>query len=45
MALDLSLKIDIVQVSELSVDDFNRNYFIPQKPVLIKGPGVSTTGR
>ncbi len=37
MALDLSLKIDVVQANELSVDDFNRNYFIPQKPVLIKG--------
>lgn len=37
MALDLSLKIDVVQAGELSVSDFNRNYFIPQKPVLIKG--------
>ncbi len=37
MALDLSLKIDIVSAGELSVNDFNRNYFIPQKPVLIKG--------
>lgn len=37
MALDLSLKIDIVSAGELSVNDFNRNYFVPQKPVLIKG--------
>ncbi|MEK6780127.1 MAG: cupin-like domain-containing protein [Bacteroidota bacterium] len=37
MALDLSLKIDVVLAKDLSEDDFKRNYFIPQKPVLIKG--------
>jgi len=37
MALDLSLKIDTVNANELSSDDFKKKYFIPQKPVLIKG--------
>jgi len=33
--VDLSLKID--QVEDISVEDFKRNYLIPQKPLLIKG--------
>jgi ribosomal protein L16 Arg81 hydroxylase len=33
--VDLSLKID--EVEDISVEDFNRNYLIPQKPLLIKG--------
>lgn len=33
--MDLSLKIDVVE--NISTTDFNDNYFIPQKPVVIKG--------
>jgi ribosomal protein L16 Arg81 hydroxylase len=33
--VDLSLKID--EVEDISVEDFKRNYLIPQKPLLIKG--------
>jgi ribosomal protein L16 Arg81 hydroxylase len=33
--VDLSLKID--EVENISVEDFKRNYLIPQKPLLIKG--------
>ena len=33
--MDLSLKIDVVE--GISKEEFNRKYFIPQKPVLIKG--------
>jgi ribosomal protein L16 Arg81 hydroxylase len=33
--VDLSLKID--EVGDISVEDFKRNYLIPQKPLLIKG--------
>lgn len=37
--IDLSLIIDSVDAKNLSVEDFKNNYFIPQKPLLIKGLG------
>ncbi|MEJ8819649.1 cupin-like domain-containing protein [Lacibacter sp. H407] len=37
MALDLSLQVDIIDAKDLSTEDFNKKYFIPQKPLLIKG--------
>lgn len=39
--MDLSLKIDIVE--DISVDDFKRQYLIPQKPLLIKGGIIKKT--
>ena len=39
--MDLSLKIDVVD--DISVDDFNKNYLIPQKPLLIKGGVIKKT--
>jgi hypothetical protein len=35
--MDLSLKIDEIQAKDLSKEIFRKNYFIPQKPLLIKG--------
>ena len=37
MPLDLSLQIDTIQASELSNKKFKKDYFNPQKPLLIKG--------
>ena len=37
MKLDLSLPYAIENASDLSVEEFNRKYLVPQKPVLIKG--------
>jgi ribosomal protein L16 Arg81 hydroxylase len=39
--VDLSLKIDVVD--DISVEDFNTNYLIPQKPLLIKGGIIKKT--
>ncbi len=35
--IDLSLTCDVERASDLSVEEFNRKYFLPQKPVLLKG--------
>ena len=37
MPLDLSLQIDTIQAADLTEKDFKKNYFYPQKPLLIKG--------
>lgn len=39
--MDLSLKIDVV--NNISTEQFNRNYFNTQKPLVIKGLGCNTT--
>lgn len=36
-SLDLSLECAVEDASQLSVEDFYKKYFIPQKPVLLKG--------
>lgn len=35
--MNLSLKIDQIQASDLTETYFKKNYFLPQKPLLIKG--------
>ena len=37
MELNLSLECSVENAADLSVEDFNRKYLIPQKPVLLKG--------
>jgi ribosomal protein L16 Arg81 hydroxylase len=37
MKLDLSLECAVENAADLSVEEFNRKYLIPQKPVLLKG--------
>ncbi|PZR41406.1 MAG: hypothetical protein DI538_01370 [Azospira oryzae] len=39
--VDLSLKIDTVE--DISVEDFKKNYLVPQKPLLIKGGIIKKT--
>ena len=39
--MDLSLKIDVVD--DISVEDFNKNYLVQQKPLLIKGGIIKKT--
>lgn len=37
MKLDLSLKCPVENAATLTVEEFNKKYLIPQKPVLLKG--------
>lgn len=37
MALQLSPKIDTIDIRDLTPEAFRKNYFLPQKPLLIKG--------
>ena len=37
MSLDLSMNIDRIKAKDLSNEYFYKNYFVPQKPLLIEG--------